>query len=133
LIIELITFKVVIIRKIEKKIQLTLLEKLLIEEGKGKIVELEKSIEKIEIDSEKKRLIDKVTLSKKINETLIDPLTKREIEVLNELILGGSQEEIANKLFISKSTLKTHIGNVYSKLNVKNRIEAINKAIQLLA
>lgn len=133
LIIELITFKVVIIRKIEKKIQLTLLEKLLIEEGKGKIVELEKSIEKIEIDSEKKRLIDKVTLSKKINETLIDPLTKREIEVLNELILGGSQEEIANKLFISKSTLKTHIGSVYSKLNVKNRIEAINKAIQLLA
>lgn len=55
-----------------------------------------------------------------------DILSSREIEVLKYLTDGLSNKEIGNKLFISVSTVKTHIINIYSKLQVKNRVEAVN-------
>lgn len=55
-------------------------------------------------------------------------LTKRELEVLLEMQKGLTNIEIAENLYISKSTLKTHINNIYSKLNCKNKVEAINIA-----
>jgi len=54
-------------------------------------------------------------------------LSKREKEVLTFLTTGLSNEEIAEKMFVSKNTIKTHIKNIYSKLDVKNRIQAIKK------
>ena len=54
-------------------------------------------------------------------------LSKREKEVLTFLTTGLSNEEIAKKMFVSKNTIKTHIKNIYSKLDVKNRIQAIKK------
>lgn len=54
-------------------------------------------------------------------------LSKREIEVLSFLKSGLSNEEIAEKMFVSKNTVKTHIKNIYSKLDVKNRIQALKK------
>jgi len=54
-------------------------------------------------------------------------LSKREIEVLTHITTGLSNDEIAEKMFVSKNTIKTHIKNIYSKLDVKNRIQAIKK------
>ena len=55
-------------------------------------------------------------------------LSKRELEILNLLALGHSNQEIAAKLFVSVSTVKTHIQNLFEKLEVKRRIQAIEKA-----
>lgn len=68
---------------------------------------------------------------KKIDKHITDPLTKREIEVLEELIKGSSKKDIAKKLFISERTLYNHIANIYDKLMAKNIVEAYNKAIEL--
>ncbi|HFF7468609.1 TPA: response regulator transcription factor, partial [Streptococcus pyogenes] len=61
---------------------------------------------------------------KKIDKYIVDPLTKREIEVLEELIKGSSKKDIAKKLFISERTLYNHIANIYDKLQSKNIVEA---------
>lgn len=68
---------------------------------------------------------------KKIDKHISDPLTKREIEVLKELIKGSSKKDIAGKLFISERTLYNHIANIYDKLRAKNIVEAYNKAMEL--
>jgi len=52
-------------------------------------------------------------------------LSKREMDVLNLINQGLSNQEIAEKLFISLSTVKTHTSNLYSKLGVKNRGTAV--------
>lgn len=56
-------------------------------------------------------------------------LSQREIEVLDLIKSGLSNKEIADKLFISLSTVKTHINNIYKILEVKSRREAIEKMI----
>lgn len=55
-------------------------------------------------------------------------LTKREIQIFNMLIKGASNLEISEELFISECTVKTHIYNIYKKIKVSNRKEAIRKA-----
>lgn len=55
-------------------------------------------------------------------------LSNREREVLNWLSKGYSYKEIAEKLFISVETVRTHIRNIYEKLHVANRTDAIRKA-----
>jgi DNA-binding NarL/FixJ family response regulator len=52
-------------------------------------------------------------------------LSKREYEVLKEVTLGLSNKEIASKLFVSESTIKTHVSSLLLKLNAKRRTEAI--------
>lgn len=54
-------------------------------------------------------------------------LSPREIEVLELINNGLSNKEIGEKLFVSLSTVKTHINNIYKILEVKNRREAIDK------
>ena len=58
-------------------------------------------------------------------------LSKRELEILNLLAQGHSNQEIAAKLFVSVSTVKTHLQNLFEKLEVKRRIQAIEKARSL--
>jgi two-component system, NarL family, response regulator LiaR len=58
-------------------------------------------------------------------------LSKRELEVLGLLAQGHSNQEIATQLFLSLSTVKTHIQNLYEKLDVKRRTQAIEKAKRL--
>jgi DNA-binding NarL/FixJ family response regulator len=55
-------------------------------------------------------------------------LTARESEILDYLAKGFLYKEIAAELFISKETVKKHIHNIYEKLHVQNRTEALNKA-----
>ncbi|UZT96793.1 response regulator transcription factor [Chryseobacterium fluminis] len=57
----------------------------------------------------------------------IDELTDREKEVLNLLSEGLLYKEIGDKIFISIDTVKKHVGNIYRKLHVNNKVEAINK------
>jgi NarL family two-component system response regulator LiaR len=63
-------------------------------------------------------------------ESLAASLTRREHEVLALLVKGMSNPEIAGKLFISRATVKVHISNILSKLEVASRAEAISLAIQ---
>lgn len=55
-------------------------------------------------------------------------LSKREYEVLLEISQGLSNKEIATKLFVSESTIKTHVSNLLVKLDAKRRTQAIQKA-----
>ncbi|MEQ8906293.1 response regulator transcription factor [Ekhidna sp.] len=58
-------------------------------------------------------------------------LTKREIEVLNDISDGLKSQEIAEKLFISERTVEAHRGNIMKKLHAKNMAELIKKAMNL--
>lgn len=60
----------------------------------------------------------------KLNDNKLNTLTKRENEVLSEIQIGLSNHEISRKLFISECTVKKHIGNILSKLDLNNRTEA---------
>jgi DNA-binding NarL/FixJ family response regulator len=77
-------------------------------------------------------------MSSKIARLVIDnfhvnpnsPLTKRETEILQLISEGKTYTQISEELFISKETSKTHIKNIYSKLQVKSKSEAIARANQ---
>lgn len=66
--------------------------------------------------------------TKKIEELEI---STREYEVLQGISLGLSNKEIANKLFLSESTIKTHVSNLLIKLNAKRRTQAFQIAKDL--
>ncbi len=70
-------------------------------------------------------------LSTSANESLAEPLTGRELEVLRLLASGKSNRVIAEDLFITTGTIKTHTHNIYQKLGVRNRTQAINSAREL--
>jgi len=58
-------------------------------------------------------------------------LSKREVEVLQLMAEGLSNAEIAERLFVSVSTIKTHSSKIFEKLDVKRRTQAVEKAKQL--
>jgi LuxR family maltose regulon positive regulatory protein len=68
-------------------------------------------------------------------EELIEPLSPRELEVLHLLADGLSNQEIAGRLYLSLRTIKFHTSNIYGKLGVKSRTEAIarGRALGLLS
>jgi DNA-binding NarL/FixJ family response regulator len=76
-------------------------------------------------------------MSSKIARMVIDnfhvnpnsPLTRRETEILQLISEGKTYTQISEDLFISKETSKTHIRNIYSKLQVKSKSEALAKAV----
>lgn len=57
-------------------------------------------------------------------------LTTREIELLEHLKSGLTYDQIAQNLFISSGTVRKHIENIYRKLQVNNKVEAVQKAVQ---
>jgi LuxR family maltose regulon positive regulatory protein len=62
---------------------------------------------------------------------LPEPLTDREQEIVRLIAVGLTNAEIATELFISTETVKKHAANVYAKLGVHNRTEAVARARQL--
>lgn len=59
----------------------------------------------------------------------IDELTSREIEVLEQVVTGATNQEIAQTLHITKNTVKIHLRNILEKLHVQNRIQAAVHAV----
>ena len=62
-------------------------------------------------------------------ENLLNELTQREEEVLELLTQGITYKGVANKLFISETTVKTHVNNIFQKLQVNDRTQAVLYAI----
>ena len=62
-------------------------------------------------------------------ENLLNELTQREEEVLELLTQGMTYKGVANKLFISETTVKTHVNNIFQKLQVNDRTQAVLYAI----
>lgn len=59
-----------------------------------------------------------------------DTLSEREVEVLQLIARGSANKQIAQQLLISESTVKTHVANIFQKLNVNQRTEAVTQALQ---
>jgi DNA-binding NarL/FixJ family response regulator len=64
-------------------------------------------------------------------EALIDPLSPREIEILQLVATGASNKDIAEKLIISEGTVKNHLSNILGKIGEKDRMHAVLKAKEL--
>lgn len=66
-----------------------------------------------------------------IEQPLVEPLSARELEVLQRIAAGKSNQAIAQEFIVSLGTIKTHINNIYGKLNVHSRTQAIARAREL--
>jgi LuxR family maltose regulon positive regulatory protein len=62
---------------------------------------------------------------------LVEPLSARELEVLRLIAAGRANPEIARALVVAPSTVKTHVTNLFGKLGVGNRIQAVARARDL--
>jgi LuxR family maltose regulon positive regulatory protein len=62
---------------------------------------------------------------------LVEPLSAREIEVLQLLAGGLSNHEIGNEIFVTTNTVKWHLKNIFAKLGVHNRTQAVDRAREL--
>jgi DNA-binding NarL/FixJ family response regulator len=60
----------------------------------------------------------------------VEALTERELDVMHKLMQGCSNKEIARRLYISERTVQTHLSNIYSKMSVNSRTEAVLIAMQ---
>jgi len=78
----------------------------------------------------KKERIVEVGPTLEVDEQRIGELgiSQRELEVLQHISRGMSNQEIAEKLFVSESTIKTHVSNLFVKLDVKRRTQAVTRA-----
>jgi len=70
-------------------------------------------------------------LARASSQSLIEPLSERELEVLRLLRTELSGPEIARQLVVSLSTMRTHTQNIYNKLGVNNRRAAVRRAEDL--
>jgi len=67
-----------------------------------------------------------------INERLPETLTAREMDLLRQICEGASNKQMAEQLFLSVNTIKTHLKNLYLKLDANNRAEVILKVQKVL-
>jgi DNA-binding CsgD family transcriptional regulator len=89
---------------------------------------IEEYISKIEETQEKNAELIKQNEERIINKVKKFDLTEREEEILLLISKGHTNKEIAEKMFVSVNTIKTHTKNIFIKLDVKNRTQAAKKA-----
>lgn len=75
--------------------------------------------------------VEKSEFALNVNEMERLRISKRELEVLDLMAKGLSNQEIADTLFVSLATVKTHSSNLFEKLDVKRRTQAVEKAKQI--
>jgi len=106
-----------------------------VEAGEKLIPSLREAIKRGIAPEYAERILDVMVEKSQVTETglasLVEPLSEREIEVLLLVAEGMSNREIAEKLYISTGTAKTHVHNLCGKLGVRNRTEAAMKAKEL--
>jgi two-component system, NarL family, response regulator LiaR len=87
----------------------------------------------IRITGKKTVIISQPAMDFRLNEEILKQLgiSKRELEVLELMATGLSNQEMADKLFVSLNTIKTHLSNLFIKLDAKRRTQAIQKAKEL--
>jgi DNA-binding NarL/FixJ family response regulator len=68
---------------------------------------------------------------KRSRRQLAEPLTERETQILRMVVEGSSNKAIANRLGLGEGTIKSHLRNIYRKLQVRTRAEAAAQAVQL--
>jgi LuxR family maltose regulon positive regulatory protein len=66
-----------------------------------------------------------------VSEALVEPLSEREMNILKLLAQGCSDKVIAKTLVIAPDTVHKHLGNIYSKLDVHTRMEAVKRSREL--
>lgn len=112
----------------------------IIEEGEPLIGILRVYLNQKTLDSEYLEFIKKLITDKSVNndskdplkeQPLIEPLSQRELEILTEIAAGKTNQQIADKLFISANTVKWHTSNIYGKMNASNRTEAVDIAREM--
>ncbi len=74
---------------------------------------------------------ESVEIAPPIASKLIEPISQRELEVLHLIIDGATNQEIAHELVLTVNTVKRHISNIFGKLHVSNRAQAIARAREL--
>jgi LuxR family maltose regulon positive regulatory protein len=74
---------------------------------------------------------EEIRLTSPAMESLVEPLSEREMEVLRLIVAGLSNPEIAEELVIAISTVKSHVNHIYGKLGVKSRTQAVARAREL--
>ncbi len=78
-----------------------------------------------------RKLMEQVSMVRdKSQDSSVEKLTDRELEVIRLVALGRSNRELAQELFISEKTVKTHISNILSKLNLEHRTQLAIYAIK---
>ncbi|MGD8403409.1 MAG: LuxR C-terminal-related transcriptional regulator [Anaerolineales bacterium] len=106
-----------------------------VEVGKKLIPLLREAIRRGITPEHAERILNVMVEKTQITETgwasLVEPLSERELEVLQLVTEGMSNREIAEELYISIGTAKTHVHNLCGKLGVRNRTEAAMKAKEL--
>ncbi|WP_422360337.1 LuxR C-terminal-related transcriptional regulator [Reichenbachiella sp.] len=96
------------------------------EELQGEVAELRHQI-KLLLEGDTSELTADLT---KINECLTTPLTDREFEILGYAIGDLNNSQIAEKIFVSVNTVKYHLKNIYEKLGVSNRKQALEYIVK---
>ncbi|MBB5773339.1 response regulator [Nonomuraea jabiensis] len=69
------------------------------------------------------RLLQHLARPRRTVPPMNDPLTDRELDVVRLIARGRTNQEVAAELFVSLSTVKTHLGSIFAKLGVRNRVE----------
>jgi DNA-binding NarL/FixJ family response regulator len=77
-----------------------------------------------------KRMMRQLAEPQEPDQGLIEDLTPRELDVLEEMAHGLRNREIAEELFISEKTVKTHVSNILDKLDVNDRTQAVVYALK---
>ncbi|MGD9047647.1 MAG: response regulator transcription factor, partial [Anaerolineae bacterium] len=85
----------------------------------------------LEREAQRNRKAEVPSLIPTSAEALADPLTERELEVLHLLAEGLSNKEIATRLIVAPSTVKQHLKNIYGKLDVHSRTQAVARGREL--
>ena len=93
-------------------------------------VRLVKSGDALLAPSITRRLVERYAARPSRSRADLDSLTEREADVLRLMARGLGNQEIADKLFVSEATVKTHVAHILDKLAVENRVQAVIAAYE---